>query len=76
MENIIKLTDATLKVSYIIGIGKYTQPATNFTLATPMVQVFVKGLEQPINIAYDTEEERDVEFDKIVQAMIDNASKE
>ena len=76
MGKIIKLTDAILKVSYIIGVGKYIQPATNFTLATPMIQVFVKDLEQPINIAYDTEEESDVEYDKIAQAIIADSIKE
>lgn len=68
---LVLLADATLRAPDILGVVKYTQPAT---LQTPEVScnvIYLIGLQQPIVLAYETLEKREEEFDTVRKAMVE-----
>lgn len=61
---IVDLKYAAIVVGDIVAIAKLTQPETLQTAAVPYMQVQLRGT-QPILIPYETEDERDADYDKV-----------
>jgi hypothetical protein len=61
---IVELKYAAIIVGDIVGIAKLTQPATLQTLEVPYIQVQLRAT-QPLLIPYDSEEDRDADYDLI-----------
>ena len=61
---IVDLKYAAIVVGDIVAIAKLTQPATLQTEAVPFMQVQLRGA-QPILIPYESEDERDEDYDKV-----------
>lgn len=68
---IVELKEGFFVVATINGVLKYTQPQTLQTPDVPCLLIYFTEREQPIVIAYETEEERDEELNKVKQAILD-----
>lgn len=66
---LIELKEGLFVLGSIVGLLKYVQPQTLQTPDIPCLLVYLVEKEQPIAIAYENEEERDAEFDKIKKAL-------
>lgn len=66
-KHIIVLRDGTFVADEIIGVVKAMQPATLQTPETPYNQLILRALQTPVYLPYDTEDERDKEYEYIIE---------
>lgn len=65
---LIELKDAVIQRPQVFGIAKTEVPATLHTAAIPCNIIYVND-NQPINIGYGSVDERDAEFDMVVDRL-------
>lgn len=66
--NTIELKFATVIANEVVAVAKLNQPATLQTPEVPYIQIQMRNT-QPLLIPYDSEEERDAEYDIVKEAM-------
>lgn len=64
----IELKFATVVSHEVVAVAKLTQPATLQTPDVPYIQIQLRN-SQPLLIPYDSEEERDSEYDLVKESM-------
>lgn len=64
----IELKFATVVSHEVVAVAKLTQPATLQTPEVPYIQIQLRNT-QPLLIPYDSEEERDSEYDIVKESM-------
>lgn len=65
---VIVLKFATVLTCEVVAVMKLNQPATLHTNEVPYIQLLIRNT-QPLLIPYETEEERDLDYDKICQEI-------
>lgn len=65
---IVVLKYAAIVTGDIVAIAKLTQPATLQTLEVPYMQVQLRGT-QPLLVPYETEEERDADYEMVKEQL-------
>lgn len=64
----IELKFVTVVSHEVVAVAKLTQPATLQTPDVPYIQIQLRN-SQPLLVPYDSEEERDSEYDVVKEAM-------
>ena len=66
---LVELAQAVIVRHDIMAIAKMRQPQTLQTPEVPYMQITLRGSLQPLLIPYDTDEECDVEYQKVLAAL-------
>jgi hypothetical protein len=68
-DTVIELKEAAVIKHNIIAIAKMRQPQTLQTPEVPYIQFTLRGSLQPLLIPYDTDEECNEEYEKVLAAL-------
>lgn len=66
---VVDLKDISLKGGNVLGVAKMLIPSTNHTPEYYGITIWLEDTKEPIIATYEDEEERDIEFDKVRNAM-------
>lgn len=71
MKAIISLKDATVDINKVVAIVKTDIPEDRQSPEIYLLQIVLDNLQQPINLSYETVEERDSTYNTLVDAWAD-----